>query len=345
MSHGTCPKAGCTVGESGICLMSHTPATACPNFPQNKEEAAGEKLSSETDSPETSEPDGATSTRSGSKERHFHIGLELGIDDALEISRGRYCHLIGILGASDAGKTCCLLSLYLSVLHGRLPSGYRFAGSLTLKGFEDRARRLREWKHGPLPTQLANHTVLGNPRAAALLHLAIRQGSTGRQVDLLLTDLPGEWSKALVDRASTADRLTFLQRADGIIIVIDGKRLESNERNIEVIRTKHLFERLKNNVGIDSKIPIILLVSKGDEIDMRLPPEANEIVQHAKTLGFTVEPIVAAAFSYNQRFESGTGVFEAIERLIETRDVSQQVAPETPLTNIRRFSAFREVRL
>jgi hypothetical protein len=165
----------------------------------------------------------------------------------------------------------------------------------------------------------------------------------GRRVDLLLTDLPGEWSKTLVDRAATADRLEFLQRADGIIIVVDGKRLLSNEKNVEVRRTKHLFERLKANVKLDLGIPVVLLVSKGDEIEMKLPSEASEIVTHATALGFNVKPIVAAAFSYNTKFESGTGVFESIEYLIENIDPEPSAATRTPPdATVRRFNAFGE---
>src|SRR5690349_12991431 len=127
--------------------------------------------------------------------RKFHTGLELGTEDALEITQSRYAHLIGVLGSYDAGKTCFLLSLYLMASRGVLPAKYAFAGSLTLKGFEDRARRLREWKGGALPSQLVDHTSLADPRRPGLLHLALRQRSGERKrYDLLLTDLPGEWS-------------------------------------------------------------------------------------------------------------------------------------------------------
>jgi hypothetical protein len=341
VAFGSCPKEGCTVAESSICLLSHNPITSCPNFAPSKSvlpATASLGQSNIADNPVHSSESAHEQPTAG--ERRFHIGLELGTEDALEISRGRYCHLIGVLGASDAGKTCCLLAIYLSALHGRLPSGYRFAGSLTLKGFEDRARRLREWKGGPLPTQLADHTVLGNPRQAALLHMSLRQGAQGRRVDILLTDLPGEWSKTLVDSAATADRLAFLQRADGIIVVVDGKRLASDEKNVEVLRTKHLFERLKTNVGIDPTIPVTLLVSKGDEIEMRLPADATEIVQHARALGFKIEPIVAAAFSYNSKFESGTGVFESIERLIDDVGDFPDEVPAALARDARQFSTF-----
>ena len=51
-----------------------------------------------------------------------------------------------------------------------------FAGSLTLQAFEDRARGLREWEDGKLPAQLADHTILTDPRQPEVsLHLAFRE--------------------------------------------------------------------------------------------------------------------------------------------------------------------------
>ena len=183
----------------------------------------------------------------------------------MTITRANYCHLIGILGAWDAGKTCFLLSLYLMATRGKLPKGWRFAGSLTLEGFEDRARRLRAWKSGALPMQLADHTMLADTRYAALLHLALREGRDGRRIDLLFTDLPGEWSKTLVDSANAAARFEFLKRADGIILVVDGFALTTSFRNVEIQRCKHLLERLKANVGVDPSTPMTVLISKGDQ--------------------------------------------------------------------------------
>jgi hypothetical protein len=274
--------------------------------------------------------------------RTFHTGLELGIEDALEVTRANYSHLIGILGAWDAGKTCFLLSLYLLAARAALPNGYRFAGSLTLKGFEDRARRLRKWKGGPLPEQIADHTSLSDTRQAALLHLALRGGSDDRRFDLLLPDLPGEWCKNLVDRGSTADRFSFLKRADGIILVVDGKALDSTSKRVEITRSKHLLERLKESVGVDLTVPMTILVSKGDAIGMKLPSAAVEVLEHATSLGFGAKAVVAAAFSYNAAVASGTGVFEALEPLIAPSTSAPRGETDMmPPTGTRRFAAFK----
>lgn len=304
----TCTKAGCTVADTGICLLSREEPSTCPNF-LAASSARAEPLLEESK---------VQLPLPGSAARRFPPGMELGKEDAALIMRARYTHMVGVLGAWDAGKTCFLLSLYLMASRGALPRGYIFAGSQTLQGFEARARRIREWKGGPLPQQLADHTSLADPRQAAFLHLALRQTSAARQrFDVLLTDLPGEWSKSLVDRATTAERFKFLRRSDGIIIVIEGPLLDSKARHSELQRSRHLLERLVHSVGIETATPLVLLVSKYDQLNGRRPSAVDELEQHAKELGFRPEVVLCAAFSRTpQVVPDGLGVFDALEKTL-----------------------------
>jgi hypothetical protein len=278
--------------------------------------------------------------------RRFHFGSELGADDALEIMRARYVHLIGVLGSTGAGKTCFLSSLYLMASGGTLPAQYKFAGSLTLQAFEDRARGLREWKHGTLPGQLVDHTVLSDPRQPSLLHLAIREThAERRRFDLLLTDLPGEWTDNLVLHAPYAESFRFLQRADGIILVVDGALLMSDQqRHVELQRMRYFSERLANDVNVSRDTPFVIAVSKSDEIDMQMPPAADELRRHVAALGFPATTISIAAFSRTpHKFKSGTGVFSAIETILShppTSNCSSSLA-DTFEPSVRAFGGFR----
>jgi hypothetical protein len=275
--------------------------------------------------------------------RTFHQGIELGADDAVEIMRARYAHLIGVLGSTDAGKTCLLSSLYLMASGGTLPAGYQFAGSLTLQAFEDRARGLREWEKGALPTQLVDHTVLAHPRQPSLLHLAIQEKAANRRrVDLLLTDLPGEWTDNLVLRAANAPSFEFLRRADGIIIVVDGKLLVSHQQFVEVQRIRQFIERLSTNVGIGRDVPFVLLISKSDEIAMRMPESAIELKEYLESLGYRATAVSAAAFSrLPNEVKSGTGVFEAIETLINSEPIGQNGSIPPATSTDRSFQRFK----
>jgi hypothetical protein len=219
------------------------------------------------------------------------------------------------MGEQDAGKTCFLLSLYLMASLKCLSKDYIFRRSLTLQGFEDRARKLREWKSGPLPQEFADRTTLVDERCPAFLHLGLSKND--ERIDLLFPDLPGEWTTSLMNRAETADRWEFLKRADGIIVVLDGIELMGNGRFVQVTNAKHLFERLKGTLQVPIDIPLVILVSKSDEIQMEKPPILGELTQSAFDLGFAPKVILCASFSRNpKKVANGVGVFDAVDHII-----------------------------
>src|SRR5206468_4014081 len=110
----------------------------------------------------------------------------------------------------DAGKTAALVSLYLLVSRDKL-GGRHFADSRSLMGFDQISHGARRWNEGALPDQLTVHTELGDDRSAGFLHLRLRSDD-GETVDILLPDLPGEWTAALID-SNRVDRLEFLKTA------------------------------------------------------------------------------------------------------------------------------------
>jgi hypothetical protein len=335
---GTCDKTDCTVATTEKCLLSQPDPATCEHF----RPAALTAVVPTVDQPSVAESE---APRTETAARNFHLGNELGTEDAVPIMRTRYTHLIGVLGSTDAGKTCFLSSLYLMASGGTLPSSYKFAGSLSLQAYEDRARGLRQWPQGVLPLQLVDHTILADKRQPSLLHLAIRATDADRRrFDLLLTDLPGEWTKNLALRASNADSFRFLRRADGIILVVDGNVLLSDHRHAEIQRMRYFCERLANEVGLDRDTPFVILVSKADECGMEIPPIANELRDHVRSLGFQARVVLAAAFSRKpHEIPNGLGVFDAIETIL-----SHAAPPRTEpssasdqMEDIRSFQRFR----
>jgi hypothetical protein len=337
---GTCEKADCTVATTGKCLLSQPIPSECPHFRSSD-------VATEAPAPDirSSPIESEAPTAKTQAARKFHLGNELGTQDAIEIMSAKYAHLIGVLGSTDAGKTCFLSSLYLMASGGILPSPYQFAGSLTLQAFEDRARGLRHWPNGALPRQLVDHTFLSDKRQPSLLHLAIRESHMERRrFDLLLTDLPGEWTEDLALRATNAESFRFLRRADGIILVVDGNLLMSDQRHVELQRLRYFSERLATDVQVSRDTPFVILVSKGDEIGMQMPSGADELRDFVRNLGFPTTAILSAAFSRKpDEIENGLGVFRAIETILS------HSAPETigvpPIIghqqNKRTFQGFR----
>ncbi len=332
------------VGETGICLLSHkTPESECPNYQlvvQDEPDAAlGATPSVTVSEQKTPIPLPADAAR------YFDTGLELGTDEVAEIGRARYYHMVGVLGTSNVGKTCFLLSLYLKVSNGVLPNGYVFAGSMTLKGFEDRARRLRDWNLENLPDQLAEHTHLSDYRQPALLHIAFcEKPQHMRRFDVMFTDLPGEWCKHLVDRSSAAGRFEFLRRADGIVLVVDGGALMSDTKYSEIERSKQLMERLIHSVGIDPSVPLEVLVAKCDTIEMRRPDLLDDLLEYGRHLGFSPRETLSASFSKSPSVvQSGVGVFEPVDRILkhDLAPVSDKRRESNLVSDGRIFMNFR----
>lgn len=335
MAH-SCTKVDCTVAITGKCLLLHEPLETCPNYMATESSGTGGG---------TSETHGeAPPGQEHGVARRFFSGLELGTSDATEIMRGNYGTLIAILGPFDVGKTCFLASLYLLTAAGAIGPDLAFAGSLTLNGFEARARRLREWKKGALPKQLADHTILSDERAASLMHLALRERSDSyRRFDLLITDLPGEWSTDLVKYAGTADRFQFLKRADAIVVTLDGPLLLGQERHAAIHDAKMLLTRLSDTVQVDRSIPLIIMVTKCDEIEMKAPPAVAAVTSHATSAGFDPKVVLIAAVSRTpQDVKSGTGVMDVIEYVLDRkREPQPRLMKPVRTASSRNFARIR----
>lgn len=320
-----CNNPDCTIAETGKCLIGKT-AEDC------------EHVKTAASPAETTKDSDITSGG-----RKFYSGREVGTEDAHTIMRNRYAHLIAILGPSDAGKTCLLSSLYLLACHGGLSSRYLFAGSLSLQGYEDRARKLRSWSEGHLPEKLADHTHSQDSRQPSLLHLALQDTALDdRRLELLFTDLPGEWTATLIDRASSASRFAFLHRADGIVIVIDGPRLTApDEEHLEVHRNKLLLSRLSETVKVDTSLPLVMFVSKADKLGMSRPSAVDAIEGYAKTLGFSPHVILGASFSSDpENIPNGAGILETLECVTSAFETIAQPPPPASSDN-RLFLQFR----
>ena len=252
----------------------------------------------------------------------IHHGGELGWQQASAILAARYGHLIGVLGATGTGKTCLLSSLYLLASCGELRPSFLFAGSATLPGFESRLRLLRKWSGSQLPDQIVDHTILADDRQPGLLHLALMQTTPGRVLrELLFTDLPGEWTTDLVKYADKAERLRFLRRADALLIALPSPQLTAPDtRNSQILFGRMLLQRLRDDVGVDLNLPVVLTITRCDKMGATVPPAIYQLVEAAHQLGFlNVSHLPIAAFSDRSDVPSGMGVASLLDTLLQPR--------------------------
>jgi hypothetical protein len=282
-----CSKQDCTFALTGTCLEAiNNPTTECPHLKLGQTVSPQAAKSNATD----------VIDESAESSRQFHSGLELGVQDVARLMRARYTKLVGVLGQVEAGKTCLFTSMYLQLTGRRLCPNYRFIASDTLLGFEQRARHLRDWTKGGVQEQIVDHTQLGHSRSPAFLHLAF-QDSIGLRHDLLLPDLPGEWTSRLLSEASTASRFAFLSRSDVVLLVFEASRFANpRSRNNAVTDAAHMLGRLAVDVRLPTTVPIVLAVTKCDETDGKVPAEMDRVAAIASDHGYAVQTVPLAVF-------------------------------------------------
>jgi len=184
--------------------------------------------------------------------------------------------LLGVIGATAAGKTTLLTTLYLLLSQGHRPTGRRFSGSYTLGGWENLAHFLR-WKPQQAPT-FPLHTPFNAGRTPGLLHLAFRRSDVSLE-DVLLTDAPGElFTRWAIDKtAPELDSARWIaSHADAFLLLLDSKALAGPLRGEARTNTLALAERLGDEIR---NRPVAVVWAKSDY-------EVKESIRNALSTSF-----------------------------------------------------------
>lgn len=153
-------------------------------------------------------------------------GLELSAAETTAITLRWPTHLIVLAGAEGSGKTTVLTSVYEHLSQGSFP-GLQFAGSRSLLGFEKICHANRLASGGSRPA--TERTV--PDEEASYYHLALREPTAGGQRQhVLLSALSGELYRWARNSREECEKLTFLHRADAIIVLVDGAKLAAPEK-------------------------------------------------------------------------------------------------------------------
>jgi hypothetical protein len=263
--------------------------------------------------------------------------LTLGLEEVTSLMTRRHTTLVGILGLPDSGKTACLVSAYLLLARGGF-EGYDYADSASLMAFEQISRGSRHWTKGDEPGQLTTHTEMADDRQAGFLHFRLRRQKDGRFFDLLMPDLPGEWSKALIDRTDT-NRFAFLGSASVIWLMVDGRAFaDPAKKRYAAYRTEVLVERL--SAILPAPGARVILVPSWRDIG-EFPEDAYESIRkEGLRHGLKIALAPIASFSFGD-VSPGFGVASLIDMTLNHELTPPDFWPDDRSPGARTLGCFR----
>ncbi|HEY9774051.1 MAG TPA: hypothetical protein V6C81_09625 [Planktothrix sp.] len=265
----------------------------------------------------------------------FHSGRALTFSEANEISNEKYTHLIGILGEYAAGKTTMLAAIYLLLAHREL-NGFTFKSSLTIPAFEEIAAKAREWANNK-PSGAPPHTIVDTKEFPPVLHLEIVD-EIGIS-NLLLTDLPGEWTQDLIATEYKPEQFGFLHRCDCILYCLDAHKLESDIGELRKLRI--LFERLTKQAELSAHIPIFIVLTKIDLVSNLSQDLLDKVAALSDAFGYSPQLRRIAAWSQSSDIPAGSGVADLVSDILRSNKWQLQVAEKSKspdgYQNLRNF--------
>jgi hypothetical protein len=193
----------------------------------------------------------------------LYSGVALSATDAEVITLRSRTQLVVFAGAEGSGKTTVLASIY-ERLNQDAFAGFKFAGSRSLLGFEEICHLNRLASGGTQPdtqrTRLTDDTKY--------YHLALRTAELpAARRNVLLSAMSGELFRMAKDSQEDAERLTFLRRADTIVVLVDGERLATTaQRTSAQADAADILESVLDANMVSQNCRVEIVFSKLDRI-------------------------------------------------------------------------------
>ncbi len=216
-----CKVPGCGGPKSGVCINGLS-FGECPDVVALSDEAEDdlEKVTviDESTGNELSASPGRSMTRTAD-------GPSLNGASCDELLRQRGGTVVGIVAGPEAGKTTMIAAIYELLHRGRL-DGYRFGGSETLRGYEERCHLARVASNRDRPD------TARTPTRAKLSFTHLRVGTAVGITDVVFSDRSGEHFDNVLDQPAQLTEFAELIRADVILILVELDRLAEHSHVI-----------------------------------------------------------------------------------------------------------------
>ena len=134
-------------------------------------------------------------------------------------------------------------------------------------------------------------------------------------MNLIVPDLPGEWTDSLIDRNRT-DRLSFLLGADAIWVMVNGQMLVEKERRLGTIhRTNLIVDRIAELC--DPNTPSLRLVVSRADLGEPDAGSLQQLQENAGRHGIALPISLISSFSMSSEIRPGTGLAELVAATVE----------------------------
>jgi hypothetical protein len=298
---------------------------------------------------EASEPAAKETSPPESELIDLPSGGELSEQDAVAIERAVPTRLVVVAGPAGCGKTTLIISLY-ELFQWQHVSGYLFAGSRTLPGFE---RRCFDSRIASERDRAETRRTRYADDEAHYLHLAVARIADVRlRIDFLFTDLSGESFERARDSTTECQQLSFLRRTEHFIVLLDGEKFTEPAKRWAIIQEAQLLLRscldsgmLGKNTFIEvmmAKFDYFEVASDRSECDAAYTAMQNDFrARFENRLGRLIFSETAARPLPNRNLDFGHGLSGLLERLVGStpRNRAMQLTPIS-VTGAREADAF-----
>jgi hypothetical protein len=236
----TCRVDGCNGPPSGVCI-NDLPFDECPDvipFLGDEEEEGADAAGGRSPLEMVPTPGGQS--------------LDAAACDALLRERGGT--IVGIVAGPDVGKTTLIGTMYELIHRGRMPD-FGFAGSETLRGYEERTFLAR---------MASNRVKPDTPRTKVKelnfthLRLATKDGIR----DVYFSDRSGEHFDIALGKPTEFATFVELERAETILLMVDLEQLMLSPQTV-MSSIRRLFMAMEQNSLLIGK-PLTLVGTKAD---------------------------------------------------------------------------------
>jgi hypothetical protein len=201
---------------------------------------------------------------------HFETAVATGVSGSLDAAscdsllRARGGIMVAIVAGPDVGKTTMIATLY-ELLYRRRLNGYKFAGSETLRGYEERCHLARLASNAVKPDTPRTRT------SAKLSFTHLRVQTPNGLKDIVFSDRSGEHFQNALGKPAQIVDFAEIARANVIFLLVDLFQLQNSPHQTKSQVRRLFLTLVQYGLLVDKRVRLI-----GTKMDLISDAETRE---------------------------------------------------------------------